>query len=284
MKFTFETEKNSTLPFLGIFIERLRDQFSTTVYRKETFTGLYTNFETCMPARYKIGLIKTLLYRAFKLCSSGELLRMEIDAIKKFLLANGYCASLLDSVVRSLSLKHSIVLEKVQTVEKLTINIVLPFLGRFSIDLRRNLRKFLKNAYPHINFRFAFVTVEKIGSRFKIKQQLPIELLSNVVYKFKCHRCDAAYIGKSSRNFGIRRGEHLGLSIRTGKAIKPDPNSSIFLHHQAENHELSIENFKIIDRAKNNFQCTIKESFHIVNSKPSLNIQLDQDALIILQQ
>ena len=38
-------------------------KFSTTVYRKPTFTGLFTNFESFIPITYKRDLINTLLFR-----------------------------------------------------------------------------------------------------------------------------------------------------------------------------------------------------------------------------
>jgi hypothetical protein len=47
IKFTFEIENDDkTLPFLDISIKRVNGNFETFVYRKPTFTGLFTNFES----------------------------------------------------------------------------------------------------------------------------------------------------------------------------------------------------------------------------------------------
>ena len=39
-------------------ILRENEKFATNVYRKKTFSGLYTNFKSFIPETYKIGLVK----------------------------------------------------------------------------------------------------------------------------------------------------------------------------------------------------------------------------------
>ena len=51
--FSSELEKNGKLPFLDIEITRSNEKFSTSVYRKPTFTGLFTNFHSFVPLVYK---------------------------------------------------------------------------------------------------------------------------------------------------------------------------------------------------------------------------------------
>ena len=38
---------------------------STSVYRKPTFTDLFTNFDSSIPISFKEGLISTLIFRYF---------------------------------------------------------------------------------------------------------------------------------------------------------------------------------------------------------------------------
>ena len=49
MKFTFDVETNKTLSFLDIKICHSHKPFVTSVYRKPTFIGLFTNFESFLP-------------------------------------------------------------------------------------------------------------------------------------------------------------------------------------------------------------------------------------------
>ena len=68
--FTYEVEKDKCLPFLDVNILFSNGKFSTTVYRKPTFTGLFTNSESFIPITYKRGLNNTLFFRYFNISSS----------------------------------------------------------------------------------------------------------------------------------------------------------------------------------------------------------------------
>ena len=46
IKFTLETEKNNTFSFLDINITRQNNQLKTSVYRKLTFSGVFTHYES----------------------------------------------------------------------------------------------------------------------------------------------------------------------------------------------------------------------------------------------
>ena len=90
ISFTSELETNSKLLFLDILIDRSDDGFSTSVYRKPTFTGLFTtNFDSFIPISFKRSLIYTLLDRYFKICSSYYLFHSEVLKLKNILLSNG---------------------------------------------------------------------------------------------------------------------------------------------------------------------------------------------------
>ena len=77
-KFTSEIEENGSLSFLDITITR-ENKFVTSVYRKPTFSGVFTNFESFIPEMHKRGLIETLLHRSFRLCSSYENFHRKIE-------------------------------------------------------------------------------------------------------------------------------------------------------------------------------------------------------------
>ena len=46
IKFTIEHEKDKKLPFLDILISSKNEYFETSVYRKDTFSGLFMNFKS----------------------------------------------------------------------------------------------------------------------------------------------------------------------------------------------------------------------------------------------
>ena len=62
LKFTSEKEVNGSLPFLDVLISQNKEGFTTTVYHKPTFSGVYSNFNSFIADEYKHGLIFTLLF------------------------------------------------------------------------------------------------------------------------------------------------------------------------------------------------------------------------------
>ena len=62
-------EVNESLPFLDVLISQNNKGFTTTVYHKPTFSGVYSNFNSFIADEYKHGLIFTLLFRIFSVVS-----------------------------------------------------------------------------------------------------------------------------------------------------------------------------------------------------------------------
>ena len=70
MSFTIETEQKNKISFLDVNVIREQGEFITSVYRKPTFSGVYTHFDSFLSDTYKIGMIYTLANRYFRICSS----------------------------------------------------------------------------------------------------------------------------------------------------------------------------------------------------------------------
>ena len=132
IKFTIEFEQNNTIPFLDILVTRNQNNtFMTSIYRKQTFTGLYTKWDSFTPRKYKINLIRSLTYRYYRLCSSGSLPQSALNDLRKLLLQNGYPQGIVnyhinDVLNKNRQHQHS---NPVSTVPKKDIVILLPYLG-----------------------------------------------------------------------------------------------------------------------------------------------------------
>ena len=82
MKFTYEAENDKKLNFLDVLVEKSGNKISTSIYRKPTFSGLYSKFSSFGPMQYKTGLIRTLLHRIFNISSSYQIMTTEIIKLK----------------------------------------------------------------------------------------------------------------------------------------------------------------------------------------------------------
>ena len=68
IRFTMEKEMDKKIPFLDVLIDNSQPQsLITRVYRKKTVTGLLTNYFSFTPFSYKLGLIRTLVDRTYKI-------------------------------------------------------------------------------------------------------------------------------------------------------------------------------------------------------------------------
>ena len=85
IKFTIEHEKDKKLPFLDILITSKNGSFQTSVFRKETFTGLFMNFRSFLPQTYKLGLITTLIDRVYKISYNRTIFNFEMKKVKEYL-------------------------------------------------------------------------------------------------------------------------------------------------------------------------------------------------------
>ena len=59
VNFTYELENNKQLPFLDVNVDNSKDKLEFSIYRKLTHTGLYNNWSSLAPTKYKINLIRS---------------------------------------------------------------------------------------------------------------------------------------------------------------------------------------------------------------------------------
>ena len=102
IKFLVQKKYNNWLPFLDILIHIAASNFSTTRYRKPTFTGLYISFSTLSPNKYKVNLISILVSRAFNISSSYITFHSKLVTIKHILIRNCYPSTAINNVKRKL--------------------------------------------------------------------------------------------------------------------------------------------------------------------------------------
>ena len=100
IKFTSEKEVNGSLPFLDVLISRNKKGFTTTVYRKPTFSGIYSNFNRFIADEYKHGLIFTLFFRIFSIVPDFSKFHEEVNYVKDVLKKNFFPTNLVDKCMK----------------------------------------------------------------------------------------------------------------------------------------------------------------------------------------
>ena len=101
IKFTFEEEKVKILPFSEILINNNESDLQTSVFHKKTYTGLLLNYFSFVPNCYKLGLIKTLVDRMYRINNSWTGFDKDLKDLKNILQKNQYPLKMIDYVVKS---------------------------------------------------------------------------------------------------------------------------------------------------------------------------------------
>ena len=79
IQFTCEEKSNHKISFLDVSITRRNNKLVTWLYRKKTFSGVYMNYNSFLPLKYKKGLIHTLLFQAFNICADYNTFHNKIN-------------------------------------------------------------------------------------------------------------------------------------------------------------------------------------------------------------
>ena len=273
IKFTIELERKKKIPFLDVLISRKSMGYMTTIYRKPTFTGVYLNWMSLTAKSYKIGLIKCLLNRAWKICSNYELFHLEVLKTKAILRKNEYPCSVIDKEIKKfMNRKYPDASAKVGPAEDSNLNknkiyLVLPYFNNKMDDFSKRLTDLVFKYYPSLDFRLMFSCPASLSNRFSFKDKTPVLLQSLVVYRIGCQDCKDFYIGKTARCLIRRIAEH-----KNGIG-KGDYQSALYKHALENKHTIDYEGIEILDKANSDHKLLLKEMLYINKLKPTLNRQ-----------
>ena len=170
------------------------------MYRKPTLIGVYLHWDSLTSRKYKIGLIKCLLNRIWRICSDPETRSLETSRTKSILLKNNYPAHVLDKEITKFvankkklesNVRNSIDpndYEKGATdVPRKVCYIKLPYSGPNCEPFGEKLKRLVEKAYSSVNLKVAFTAPSDLSKNFKFKDKIiEVEKQSLVVYHIKC--------------------------------------------------------------------------------------------------
>ena len=263
IKFTMETEKNNQLPFLDVLLDKT-DKLVTSIYRKETFSGVLTNYFSFTAMKYKVGLVKCLVDRTFKINNTWLGFHNDLQKVFEILRRNCFPIPVLDKVTKNYLDRKLVNDNDENGVEKKNASYFkLPYIGKFSNICKIKIKKICQKYCADVDVRIAFQS-SKLGNMFSVKDDLMLK--SKVVYRFQCAGCNSAYVGFTTRHFQTRVYEHLNTDV----------TSHVYKHINKRNDccgTCDESCFTIIDHANTEFQLRVKEAMHIQWVEPSLNKQ-----------
>ena len=273
INFTYEEENNNVLSFLDVNVYRDADKFSSTVHRKATFSGVYTNYRSFIPEKYKGGLVSTLLYRAYAISSTYKSLHEEIERLKGIFAKNNYPSRFVDRCIYNFFNKIYEKRTPTVTVPRKEFTLYLPFLGKTSWRIKNCLVKSLREHCPFSKLKIIYKSSKRLSSCFSFKDKIPNSLMSGVIYKYTCPVCNHSYIGSTKRYWEKRLEEHTHVSALTGNPLNGQQIFTPMQHLKVGPCRVKIarDNFEIIGHEDHPYMLLVKESIFISQQKPLLN-------------
>ncbi|RWS20893.1 reverse transcriptase-like protein [Leptotrombidium deliense] len=198
----------------NVLIKRNNNYLQTTVYRKESHSNRYLNFNSYNPFCHKKSVITALIQRAFNIISSVEDITKELDYIRCTLTGNNYPLDLINKIIKETQLK--IIDTEAENENTNTKPLVMPYINGVTEPISRLFHKYNINIFHKSN--------KQIKHFFNNKA---IKINKNVVYEVNCKDCPAIYIGQTKRDLTIRMKEHRD-------AIFTDPNKSAVATHSVD--------------------------------------------------
>ena len=208
---------------------------------------MFTQFHSFTPMSYKIGLIRFLIHRAFKISGSYIIFHNELEKIKILLQKNMYPKSVIDNQIKTFLDKQFTVDSGTTSEKQKTLHYSLPYIGHFSNVTKNILRHICECFCKDIDIKIAFSPL-KLKS---CKDTLPKSLQFYVVYQFTCAGCKACYIGETKCHLNTRIKEHSGK----------DKKSHIYSHLKENpqcQEKVKTDSFEIIDRASSYLRLQVK--------------------------
>ena len=213
IQLTYELAQNNQLAFLDVWINNQNGKLTLKTYLKPTHTGLYIKWQSFVPLKYKINLVRNLLHKAYKICSSYSLIHEDFKIISTMLEKNGYPTRFINNQIQKFfnkmhETKKSPEVEDTENKARPKFSILkLPYIGDASHQIEREIWQFL---YKKLSQKSKFVMVHEastIGEKFRYKDRQTALHSSGVMYKLNCS-CGQSYIGQSKRNLKTRINDH----------------------------------------------------------------------------
>ena len=284
LKFTYEKEKAEKLSFLDCLVQKLEHAFKTTVYVKATHAGDCMNYKSICPDRYKVAVIRSLMHRAYNICSDGHELYLEIQRIKQLLTNNNFPANIIDESIEKFLTKRLDFSENnngnnndnISDQKPITFYFENQMTSNYKTDekqLKNIIQKYIKPVVAEAPVTLViYYRNRKLGNLIisnKPRGTRNLEDRHHVVYQYNCNLegCQApAYIGYTTCSLYDRFGMHTQRGSIKG--------------HMVESHNILrtprrdlLSCTKVIAANADRRKLIMTEAVLIKENKPSLNSQ-----------
>nr|VZI39054.1 unnamed protein product [Spirometra erinaceieuropaei] len=234
IQFTREEAIGDSLLFLDVRIQKLSDgSLAISVHRKDSNSEIILNYGSNHPAAHKRSCVRTLFHRAYRYCNSNDLLSKELAHLYRLFRSNGYPISFVKNCLR----------HQTQSQDP-TLNGEIVTRKFYSLPYMRGTSKIVAWQFNRLGVHVAHKPASSLRAALsRVKDPIPKEQQTNVIYRIPCATCSCVYVGHTGRRLGTRINEHK-LAIR-----RREPLSLVFTHAREYDHRFNWDGTEIVTMA-----------------------------------
>ncbi|XP_044746395.1 uncharacterized protein LOC123307955 [Coccinella septempunctata] len=263
LQFTIEMEdQEQGVPFLDTKVHRQNNIIKLNWYRKNTSANKFINYHSDHNMNIKINFIKGMKERIIKICHE-TFKQNALKTLFEILRQNSYPAVLLNKLIyASETTPQPDVQQQEQkdTEEKLYAS--LPNIKELTSKIKSIFKdeKVLLTTYNKKTVKSLYST---------LKDPIPTELKSNVVYQLGCRDCRGVYVGQTSQWVKSR------ISLHRSDIRRNKDRCALAIHANNLDHQIDLENVKILKIEKNYHKRLIHEMIEIKKGEYTINKKSD---------
>ena len=134
---------------------------------------------------YKFGMVYTLFYKCFCICSNWTQFHTELIFLNGIFQKNDYPGNFIDKCFKTFLNNIHLIKENVPTVKKRQLLLVLTYLGTISLQTRTKLQQALKGVLNCCKLEIVLKCQTKLSNSFSYKDPIAKDFLSGIVYKLE---------------------------------------------------------------------------------------------------
>ena len=171
LEFTFDFEQNNSFSFLDVKVTLGSKGFSSLVFYKATFSGVFMNFYSFIFESSKICLTFSLLFRCFSIYSDIHYFDLEVYQLCQIFKCNNYPVTLIDQCIKTFLHRIFVAKRTLITAPKKDLLIVFPFLGQFSLNLESRLHNCFNKTLHQCNNKVIFRSKNRLSNLFQFTKK-----------------------------------------------------------------------------------------------------------------
>ena len=187
--------------------------FTTTIYRKPTFTGIMTHWNSFVAFFYKKASVVSMIQRVLSVCSTYSLLDIGLDEVRYYSHLNGDPRDFVDTrigigLTKYLNNNNEESNLPVAECDKQRLYVEVPFIAEQTDLMKKKIQHLTGSIRPDLDVRFVAKPPRVVQTFFPTKDRVPKHLQSNTVYAATCKECGDTYVGMTKRQNLTRLCEH----------------------------------------------------------------------------